>query len=53
MVIGGMILLALYSFHCDWQQLLHRLQSLSITHSDNNVLDDEPDEEGSLDRHYA
>ena len=31
----------------------YRLQSLSITHSDNNVLDDEPDEEGRLDRHYA
>ena len=33
--------------------LPYRLQSLSITHSDNNVLDDEPDEEGRLDRHYA
>ena len=31
------------------------LQSLSITHSDDNVLEDydEPDEEGSLDRRYA
>ena len=33
----------------------YRLQSLSITHSDDNVLEDydEPDEEGSLDRRYA